>query len=397
MNRLLLSLFTLIALWPLPAQEADFHRWESPHYQVLSDDSVDAAKEVGQRVEAAFQLFSGYFHFDSTRLPSLLRVRIFQTKEGFDAYLKDIVPDTRQDFVLISYADPRKSELLGFQREPKEFNASLLHQGFIQYLNAFVTNAPVWLQAGMAAYLESSIYDPEAGTYHFKPNLAWLQTLKKVLKGEGHEPRFSLIELVMMNREEASWRLEAFYPQAWGLVHFLIHSEDKRYNRVFWDAISALDSTLSPEQNASQVHARAFAWLDEVPFRKDYESFILGLKTFSEQIQDGIGLYNQGKLKEAEESFGGSLALQDDHYIPYYYLGLIHYARKEYNQAAIQYQRASDLGIDPALIHYALGVNAFAGKQYQNAEAYLKKANELDAAVYGEKVDTLLKRIEVLK
>ena len=51
--------------------------------------------------------------------------------------------------------------------------------------------------------------------------------------------------------------------------------------------------------------------------------------------------------------------------------------------------------VDRLMFH--LYMNAFADKKYDQAAAYLKKAKELDPKAYGEKADSLLKRIEALK
>ncbi len=383
------------------AQGAEFHAWESAHYLVFSDESEAAAREIGGKLEAAFQLFAGYFHFDPGRLAGRLRARIYREKKDFDAYLRTIVDEDRSDFVLISYADPKKSELLGFRQEPASFDASLLHQGFIQYLKAFVPGAPVWLQVGMAACLEKSVYEPASNSFQPRPNFAWLPTLKRILRGEDPGSRLSVAELVTLDKQAAARRLESFYPQAWGLVHFLLHSDDRRYNRLLWDAIGALDPGAAPEVNASRIYTRAFSWVDEAQLRLDYESFILAQKTpserLAEKLQEGVDLYGQGKLLEAQDRFRGALALQSDLYLPYYYLGLIHYARQEYAQAAEQYLKAQELGIEPGLGYYALGVNAFAEKEYTRAEFYLVKAREANAEAFGELADALLKRIELLK
>jgi tetratricopeptide (TPR) repeat protein len=376
-----------------PAQVGELTPWETPRYRVFTDDGERSAREVGGRMEAAFRFFSGYFHFDPDGLTAPLKVRIFSEKSDFDRYLSTIVPETRLDFVLISYSDPRHSELVGFRQARRDFDASLLHQGFIQYLKAFIPGAPVWLQAGMAAYLERAEYDPAADAFRYRPNLSWLPTLKRILRAESPEPRFTLEQLITMDREQASAHLEAFYAQSWGLVYFLIHSEDRQVNRALWDAISALHASRTTPENAEQVRVRAFAWMDEAVFRRDFEIFMLAERTFTERVQSGIELYGAGRLEEADGILLSALELDAGHPLPYYYLGLIRYARREYAQAEAQYRRARELGIEAALIHYALGVNAFAERRYEAAEELLRKARALDAELYGEKADALLKRI----
>ncbi len=119
--------------------------------------------------------------------------------------------------------------------------------------------------------------------------------------------------------------------------------------------------------------------------------------TGADLLKEGTDNFTAGKLEEAEKALSAAMALRPDSYTPYYYLGLISYQRKNYARASELYTRSMELGIEPALIQYALGVNAFADKKYAEAAAYLKKAKELDPKAYGEKADSLLKRIEALK
>ena len=114
-------------------------------------------------------------------------------------------------------------------------------------------------------------------------------------------------------------------------------------------------------------------------------------------MQEGIELYGQERLEEAEESFRGALQLRADHYLPHYYLGLIDYSRKDYRRAAVEYRQAQELGAEPGLALYALGVNAFAERRYEEAGRLLRQAAEADPAAYGEKAETLLERIEALR
>ena len=126
----------------------------------------------------------------------------------------------------------------------------------------------------------------------------------------------------------------------------------------------------------------------------DFKEFILSMKTFPELVQQGIDLYSAGEYDEAEDVLLEAILLDGSHYLPYYYLGLIHYAQKDYSLAEYYYQSALMLGGDNALIQYALGVNSFADSRYEEAENYLMEAKRLSEDKYGEKVATLLERIE---
>jgi tetratricopeptide (TPR) repeat protein len=384
----LAAVLAAAAAYPQAAPSSSFG-----HYQVASDRGEARALEIARAMEAAFALFGETFHPEAVAPAASLRVRIFGVKADYDAYLQSLIGETRPDFVYVSYRDPARSELVGFERPAAEFNRSLLHYGLIQFLSILQPTAPLWLAEGAAAYLEAATL--LADRFVWQPNYAWLDALKAQLSGG--QARLPVSELLLVDKARAAREINTFYPAAWGLVHFLAQSPEKRYNRLLWDSMSAVQTSAALAENSTRVAQRSFAWVDGATLQRDFEAFILGIRTFSDLLKEGTDNFAAGKLDEAEKALNAAMALRPDSYTPYYYLGLISYQRKNYAKAAELYNRSLELGIEPALIHYALGVNAFADKKYVDAAAYLKKAKELDPKAYGEKADSLLKRIEALK
>jgi tetratricopeptide (TPR) repeat protein len=378
-------------------QEQSMNTWSSKHYRVLSDSSVTAAMEISRKLEAALSLYNEYLHFDLDLLESPLRVRIFSDKNDYDSYLNRLISETRSDFVFISYSDPNRSELVGFQREEEDFDPSLLHYGFIQLLSAFVPAAPLWLEEGMATYLEYSQYDPMTESFSWRANFAWLDSLKKLLSSEEITGKFTLRNLLLINKMQAQAGIELFYPSAWGLVHFLLQSPERIHNRILWESLATLDSAASLGANSRLVLEKAFRWVDLTELQRSFESYISSLMTFNDLVRLGVDQYGIEELSSARSSFEQALTLRSDNYIPYYYLGLIAYQERDFELARTFYGRAREMGIDAALINYALGVNAFADQRYDQATDYLLKAKELDAESYTEKCDSLLQRIEVIQ
>ena len=214
-------------------------RYDSEHYRVTTDVSNSFAGEIANRMEAAYDMFGDVFHLEPS---ARLRVTVFAAKHSFDAYLAGIIDETRQDFVYIHYADAEKSELVGFVTDSADaFNASLLHQGCIQFLKASVPHPPVWLREGTATYLEKSTFSDREGRYVFKPNLAWLPALKAMLAGQSAQRPLGLTQFLMMDNDGARTAVDSFYPQAWAAVAFLLEADDPKVNRIFWDSISALN------------------------------------------------------------------------------------------------------------------------------------------------------------
>jgi tetratricopeptide (TPR) repeat protein len=391
------GILILASAGPGTCQEQKMFAWSSAHFQVLTDSSVRTSIEIARKLEAGLSLYNEFLHYDMGGLELPLQVRIFGDKRTYDSYLNRLISETRSDFVYISYNDPDRNELVGFQRDPEEFNASLLHYGFIQFLSAYVPAAPLWIEEGLATYLEYSEYDPDTESFTWRANFAWLDALKKILSRPEITEELTLQDLLLITKEQAQERIDVFYPTAWGLVHFLAQSPEREYNRILWESLDNLDAEATLEENSRRVLDHAFRWVELAGLQSAFESYIGSLKTFNDLVRQGVEQYGEDSFSAARSSFEEALTLRSDNYIPYYYLGLIAYQEKDFDVAGAFYQRAQQMGIDAALINYALGVNAFADRRYTQAKNYLLKAKELDSESYADKVDALLQRIDIMQ
>ena len=395
MRRSIAVILLVLACAAGSAQETKLYVAESAHYRVSAETSQSQADEVARRMEAVLRLADDIFHFDLERLPAKMRVRIFRDEAAFNAYLKPIAAQTRTDFVFLAYPDPGKSELLCFPRAEKSFSSSLIHQAVVQLTRSYVANTPVWLREGVAAYLEAAAWDARSSAYTARPNLVWLDPLRAAVRGE--TPLVPLADLLAFSRELAQAKLDIFYPEAWGLVHFLLNSGDRAHNRILWDAISSLDPASSLEENSKTVRTRAFGWLGAEKVFQDFKAYVLEMKNSADLAGEGAELYAKGDLDKAETSLLASVDLDPAGSTALYYLGLVAYGRRDYAKVEQWYLRAYDAGAGAGLINYALGVNAFAAGKYDTASKYLKFARDADPASYAEKVDALLKRLEGLR
>lgn len=393
---LVLALFLCIPL-AVFAQDAAQFTAETTHYRVFSEVSQAQAEDLSHRMEAALSLYNDVFHFDLSQLPAKFRIRVFKDLDSFNAYLDKILSQTRTDFVFIAWSDPERSELLAFPKEEPAFTASLLHQGCIQFIKGFVDNPPVWLREGVATYLDASVWDPAAGTFTFKPNLAWLEGLKSLVRGETPAKLISFPDLLTISRESAQSQMDVFAPESWGLVQFLLGSPDRTYSRALWDSVAALSANATLDDNSQRARKRAFSWVTDQKLQTDFKAFVLSMKTATDLVKDGIDQYTKGDMAGAEATFTKSLDLDPSSSTAFYYLGLISYSRKDYARAEEMYLKAFQLGANATIINYALGVNSFAAGKNGDATKYLNFAKQADKAAYGDRVDALLKRIAAAK
>jgi hypothetical protein len=393
---LVLALFLCIPL-AVFAQDAAQFTAETDHYRIFSDVSQAQADDVSRKMESAIVLYNDIFHFDLAQMPAKFRIRIFKDLDGFNAYLTKVLSQTRTDFVFIAWSDPERSELLCFPKDDAAFTASLLHQGCIQFIKGFIDTPPVWLREGVATYLDASTWDPATSTFTFKHNLAWLDGLKAMVRGESPAKLIKVADLLTISRENAQSQMDVFAPESWGMVQFLLNSPDRAYSRVLWDSVAALTPKATLDENSQRSRKRAFSWVPDEKLQSDFNAFVLSMKTATDLVKDGIDQYSKGDIASAETSFSRSLELDPAIGTSFYYLGLISYSRKDYVKAEEMYLKAFQLGTNAGVINYALGVNSFAAGRNTDATKYLTFAKQADTASYGDRVDALLKRIAAAK
>ena len=361
----------------------------SDHYSVIADQGKDRADSLDRRLEAYYGLFDSIFRFPADQLTAKLNVREFADKGAFDDYLKQIVGDTRDDFVYLHYPTPQRSELLVFPKPEPDYSESLAHQAFVQYIKAYISNPPLWLREGFAVWFESAGWDDKAGKLEFPENLAWLETAKSLKDKSLLMP---IDKLLTIGQDEARSELDVFYPQAWALVSFLVNSSDKDYNRLLWDSIAAMRKDASLDENQAAVAAIVKTWYGVEDADKALAAYLGQRKTFAELVADGIKAYAGQSWDDAAKAFSAAADIKKDSYVPQYYLGLIAYAKNDYSTADLRYKSALQLGCDPAITDYALGIDAYAQNRLDDARSYLNLAKQAAPDRYGSKVDTLLAR-----
>jgi tetratricopeptide (TPR) repeat protein len=393
---LLLPLFVGLAA----AQQATLSKAETAHYQVLSQNGSDDATAIANELEAYFTLFNSYFHFDPSTLSSKLKVQVYSTQTDFNNFLSGVIPGTRDTFVYLQYSDPARSVLVTYHKpDPEDFQTDLVHHSFVQFLRSFVPQPPLWLQEGFAVYFEDSTYDASKDVAVFHPNLGWVPALQQGVADatasstSGADNIIDPSDLLTIDASDANKNIQAFYAESWGLVSFLLNSDNRQYNRVLWDAVDALSPTATSDQNAAAIQHAALAWVNETDLEKGFEDYITSLQTFPELVDSGMKSYSSGDLKSAESDFTQAITIDNSNYIPYYYLGLINYSRKDFYVAEQYFQTSLQMGGNAGLVDYALGITAYADNRIPDAKKYLNQAVAVPASDYKDKANSLLDRI----
>jgi len=390
MKKIIISLVLVCLVVSAAWSQTNFVSANYGRYVAWVDGTQAEADELAMRMALLFGMYNEYFRFDETLITVPLTVRKFKTVTAFNAYLQRAIGTTKDDFVYLHYPTADRSELVIFDKADKaEFDASLAHQGFVQFIKAFVPNPPLWMREGFAVFFEHASWDPVLKNVSLKENLSWLETVK-VLASENK--LFRINDLMGLSADDARQSLDVFYPQSWALVSFFLNTQTK-YNRFIWDAIALLRSESG--KGDAQVTVKDFfeRWYGYGVVDPEFLNYLNSQMTFAEYVTNGVKAYGNKDYDSARSYFYTALVKNDSNYIPYYYIGLIAYADNDYRTAELYYKAALKLGSDQAITNYALGINAFAARNYDQARDFLVESSRLDPARYQVKVAELLDRL----
>jgi hypothetical protein len=357
----------------------------SLYFDVVSDSGSYDAEILLRELELRFEVYNRLFRFNTSALPAPLKVRSINNKNDYDRYVMERLGSSRDGAVYLHYPQPDRRELVVNRGSPEE-SRMLPHQAFIQYFRAFVSQPPTWMREGFAIYFNTLKFDKAARELRYEENLSWLETVKNLgTKGPGLETVF-LADL--------RGQPEYFQPISWALVSFFLNAGgSNEYFRTLTESFMLLSDQRAASENAQSVLDRLLRWTNIEQMSVDYYNYINSRRTFAELVDAGQQAYSAKDYINAASYFQGAIYQKPTHYAPYYYLGLISYENRDFENAEIYYRTALSYGADPALLNYALGVNAAAANRPADAINYLETAITIDPARYREKAEAIISRL----
>jgi tetratricopeptide (TPR) repeat protein len=373
--------FALGLLWPVSGQEGRAAPVRSEHYAVISDEGNETL--VLREMENRFAVYNRLFRFDPAEGTFPLMVRVFGDRNGYDNYISTRLGGTRPGAVYLHYRQSGQRELVIHRGSPDE-NRTLPYQAFIQFLRAFVPYPPSWMREGFAIYFSGLTADA-TGELTYSENLSWLEAVKN-MEDQALSPETILLA------DQRGFPPD-FQSLSWALVSFFLGSGREEYFRTMTETFLLLSGAASAEENSVAVTNRISRWNPPGDFSRDFKSYLSSRKTFTELIEDGQRAYAAQDPIGAEMAFLSALDQRPNHYAPYYYLGLLAYEEASFDMADEYYKSALRYGVDPALVYYALGVNAASAGKTQEAVNYLRQAAAASPERYGEKSESLIRRL----
>ncbi|MDR3161757.1 MAG: tetratricopeptide repeat protein [Spirochaetaceae bacterium] len=389
-------LLALILLCPLSAQVSAPVMAEAArgYYQVFSQLGEGDAASLARELNMRFNEYNRIFHFDPQRLPLPLRARIFADKAAYDSYVSSRLGRTRDGAVYLHYTQPEQRELVVLRGSGEEA-AMTAHQAFIQFLRAFVASPPAWIREGFSIYYNTLGFDAQAQRLNYRENLVWLDTVKnlgtaapsKDLPSEARPP----LEPVFL--ADVRGTPEHFQGLSWALVSFFLNSGNMDYFRTLVESFTVLSDSDPAGTNAEAVFKRITQWIEPEVLQKDVWAYLAGRKTFTEYIEAGQAAYTAGDRTEAERNFLRAQDLRPVHFVSPYYLGLLAYEEKDYDQAEAYYRSALAYGADQGLVQYARGLNAASAGRRDDAITFLEQAAAASPQQYGDRAADIISQL----
>ena len=260
---------------------------EGPHYLVTSALGPERGAKLLAKLETLFGIYNKVFRFDESRLPGKLLVREFSSKADFDSYLLKISGETRSDFVYVHYANPQKRELLLFDKSEPDYDTSLAHQAFVQFIKAYIDEPPLWMLDGFAILFEDLHFAEGTANPIARENLAWLPTVKALLAKGALMP---LDKFLVASPDDVKANLDVFYPESWAFVSFLVNDREGDYTRLLWETVATLEPQASLDDNQSAFAKRLADWYGTSQTRTAFETYIQSRLTYPELLSSGTDL-----------------------------------------------------------------------------------------------------------
>ena len=373
-----------------------FTKYQTEHYQIITDVSFGMAKKVGNHMEAILQEYSRILPFPEEQLPSsLFRVRIFLRKEDFQKYCREALGDTydRKSFVYHHSRNLEEREAVCFLIPEIPFFRRLHHEVFHQYFRHFIYYPPQWLNEGLAELFEASPMT-EQGRLQIKPSPGWVRRLKEdVLISKKHK-YIDLKSLLTMSKEEWLKNSGSTYPESWAFCYYLLRSGKGQLARYLDNCIEVLNPNASREENTNKVFQGVFAKTNLPRLEKDWVEFIQKIHTAEGYgfFEKGQGLLGKRKYQEALTEFNKAIEMNDSYDRYYYFRALTYYSLKRYDQAIKNLKKALNIFPEYTAALFFLAKVYQKKKDYVRAKESLLKLIEYES-VYKDRAEKLLDEI----
>lgn len=273
----------------------DGHEITTPNYRIYTTArSDDFVEQLPVFFEAALNHYCSFLA-DLPRPPDRMDTFLFQDRRQWQVKTQELLPRQAEMFGTLGRGGfaTRGIAVLYYidwssRRGSRDTFAITAHEGWHQYTQStFEHSLPVWLEEGIATYMESIRVDQD-GSVQFRPwtNRERWRALYKAAHNDALIPLNELLDHSPQHfLERGRGQLLTYYAQVWALTRFLAEGADGAHASVFREVLmDAADGRLvdrlmsemgiaqSRRRMASRM-SRSGPWLIDAYFTNDRDAF----------------------------------------------------------------------------------------------------------------------------
>jgi len=244
------------------------HNHESKNYIVHTDVSESFAKDVAEQCEIAYKMYAKVFKHKRTG--DKFHVHIFSSKQGFMS--KTGAPSNAGGF----FAGYTEALYMPGSSNTPQFNNTLFHEGFHQFLNTITDSVPTWFNEGHATFFGPSQYFKEGGRPKMKlvVNRNRCPAIKRAMQNGQCPTLGDLLYSGQLEWSLSSERPALYYAAAWSFVYFCWFYEGGKYKKIVTRALNCCKK----EEYGRKLVKKAFKGFSISKVQAEWYSYIKKLK-----------------------------------------------------------------------------------------------------------------------
>ena len=243
------------------------YKTEPGHFVIKSNVSPELVKDIGLAMEQCYNELAKVF--GAKTAVKAINVEVFATQEQFVRESAAAGIPMGRNVLGYFYWGPSTGIRAFYAGTPEQTMSTLFHECTHLVIRNVCEDVPTWANEGLAVFFESALRDEKSMTLETIPfNRLW--HLKSMLKrGE-----LSLNRLCQL-RGMAEYTGE-YYPQGWGLIHFLLYAEKGKHRKLFENFYGGLTKKTWDGDNMG-VFKKYFGREPEA-FYPDWKAYVMAIE-----------------------------------------------------------------------------------------------------------------------
>jgi len=307
LTRFLLVVFALVLAVPVSAD--DLRTFRSRHYTIKTDMQGDGLAELVDHMDKVCSEYLQRFRSFNIRNPGPLTLYLFEDQLGYVEYLAGLrINGFGSAGMFFVRGDDRGLASWVGDRDLESVKGTLRHEGLHQVAYQRIhNNLPQWVNEGLAEYFQYSMVTSRGLEAGLSAPGALLR-VQEAIESRSYIPIHDLLYVTNRDWNERVTSGEGAslqYDQAWSVVHFLVHADGGKYERLLLQFLQECGTG----KNAKQATEAVFS-TDLQTMERAWVSYVKSLRPdpliiASEQMKVWAGvlaaLNQKGENPDTEE------------------------------------------------------------------------------------------------